>query len=345
MAVDPIYYGTHVFFFLWGAVLLGFFVKGLVEEVGAKGWYSARSLWASCLCLSSGVFVINMLDPRGALGVYPDNLLKFIEWVEVIALSSSFAFSGYMYLAALYHRSMSAVPNFLRNYFLVINVVFSIVHAIFSSIGAASGNLYWFGVDQCILSIQEIALTLVLNVSICKLSRYLHELNQEKTKLGAATTNFNEALRKMMYIRVFSIAMTIAAVLFQLALPGGGIDRISRPFTPIVYDNTKFSGLSLISPLLCTLLHSLLLYMLRRPQPKSERPSERTKETSTSSTLSRPSHPSTLPPTNISMTPPVAVTVSEVADVAIGAVVADVAVDVVVKKDGYIADGDIPVVI
>jgi len=278
MEVDPIYFGTHAVFFLWGATLLGFFAKSLVDEVGLKGWKTPRAAWASFLVVSSSVFVINYLDPRSILGLYPANLLKGIEWIVVITLASSFGFSGYMYLIALYQRNMSSVPKYLRNVWLVLMITFLSFHAVFSIIGASTGNLYWFGVDGFILAAHEILMTLVLNVSICKLGLYLHELNKEKSSLGSQSTNFQNALRKMTYVRVGSIMMTVFAVSFQVLSPGSVRDRVAKPFTPIIYDNSTFQGMNIISPLLACGLHSLLLYMVRRPQPKSGASSERTKE-------------------------------------------------------------------
>jgi len=292
---DPIYYGTHVLFFVVAAVLFGFFVKCLIDEVGIKGWKTNRALWACCLCLSSGVFVLNMLDPRAALGLYPPNILKLIDWVEVITLASSFAFTGYMYLVALYQRNMNAVPTHMRNAWLALMITFSLVHAVLSVIGVSTGNLYWFGVDGFILATHEILMTCFLNFSICKLSLYLHELNKEKETLGAPSSNFQTALRKMMYVRVGSIMMTIFAVGFQTVSPGSSVSKISKPFTPITYDNATFSIMNMISPCLITGLHVLILYMMRRPQSKSASSSEKTKESTPKlpSRTSRTTRPST----------------------------------------------------
>jgi len=121
-------------------------------------------------------------------------------------------------------------------------------------------------------------MTTLLNYSICRLGHYLHELNKEKSSLGASqTANFQNALRKMNYVRFGSIMMTIFAVSYQVGAPGSAGEKMSKPFTPIFYDNTKFNVLVIISPTLCCLLHSLMLYMVRRPQPKSGGSSEKTK--------------------------------------------------------------------
>jgi len=284
MEVDPAFYVTHVVFFLWGAVLFGFYVQSLVAEVRLRAWAEPRCLWAAGLCLSSGVFVINYFDPRTILGLYPANILKFIEWVNIITISSSFGFSAYIYLTALYRRNMKVVPTCLRNVWLVLMVTCSLIHAVFSIIGASTGNMYWFGVDGLILAAQEILMTLGLNISICKLTRYLNQLNQEKHTLGATSvTNFEAALRKMKYVGVGSTLLLICALIFQVGLPGSGaLDRIARPFTPILYDNRTFQGLGIVSPCLACGIHSLFLYMLRRPQPKSEKSSEKTREMSAS---------------------------------------------------------------
>jgi len=262
--------------------LFGFFVKILTDEVGSCGWATARCLWACCLCLSSVVFVLSMLDPRTILGLYPPSALKFLEWAEMVTLSQSFAFSGYVYLMALYQRNVNTVPRFLRNYWLGINLSFSLVHVIFSIVGASTSNLYWFGVDGVILVVQEILMLVVLNISSCKLARYLYELTQERsssTTLAPATnTNFESVLKKMWWVRMSSIFITISAVLFQLAAPGGALDCLAKPFTPIRYDNTSFQVLSIIFPMIACVLHSVLLCMLRRPQFKSEKLA--TKETS-----------------------------------------------------------------
>jgi hypothetical protein len=263
---------------LWGAILLGFFAKSLVDEVTLKGWKTPRAVWASSLCLSSTVFVIHYLDPRTILGLYPANILKLIESIEIITLASAFGFSGYMYLIALYQRNMNSVPKYLRNVWLLIMITFSVLHAVFSILGASTGNLYWFGVDGFILATHEMVMTAVLNYSIFKLGLYLHELNKEKSSLGAQSTNFHNALRKMTYVRVCSIMMTVFAVSYQILSPGSARDRVAKPFTPIFYDTSTFSGLTVIPALLACGLHSLLLYMLRRPQPKSGGSSEKTKE-------------------------------------------------------------------
>jgi len=305
MEVDPSYYAVHIVFFVWGAVLVVFFVQSLVEEVRVNGWTKPRCLWASCLCLSSACFVIQFLDPRTILGLYTPSALKFVESAAVITLASSFGLSGYMYLMALYQRNMHGVPKFVRNAWIILMGTFSVLHAIFSIIGASTGNLYWFGIHQFILALHEILMTTFLNVSICKLANYLKELNQEKNSLGSKGTNFSNALRKMMYVRVISILLTISAVCYQTLLPGAGKDKIAKPFTPILYDNRVFNGMTLIAPILFCTLHSLLLYMLRRPQQKSEKSSkssERTTEVSivTSSPPSASSRLSEPPPVSSS---------------------------------------------
>jgi len=280
--VDTIYYLPQTLFFVWGAVLFGFFVKSLTDEVGSCGWATARCLWAGCLCLSSVVFVLNMLDPRTILGLYPASALKFIEWAEIVTLSQSFAFSGYVYLMALYQRNVNTVPRFLRNYWLGINLSFSLLHLILSLVGASTSNLYWFGVDSVALVVQEILMMVVVNISSCKLARYLHELAPERSSIDTATTsNVESVLKKMWWIRMSSIFITIFAALFQFFAPGGALDCLAKPFNPIVYDNTKFQGVSIIVPMVTCVLHSVLLSMLRRPQFKSEK-------LATSSSMSTP---------------------------------------------------------
>lgn len=41
MSVDPAYYVSQIVFFVWSAVLLGFFIRGVTAEVAANGWASS----------------------------------------------------------------------------------------------------------------------------------------------------------------------------------------------------------------------------------------------------------------------------------------------------------------
>jgi len=285
-----------VLLFVWGAVLLGFFLKDLIAEVTLKGWHTPRAAWLICLCWSSSVFVILQLDPRGILGLYPPAAIKLLEWCVVISMLQSFAFSAYMYIIAIYQRNMREVPPFLRNYWLAFNIAFTVTHIVLSVTGTILGNSFWFGVDGIALVLHEISHVLVLNICISKLSRYLQHLTQERSTIGATDANFSSALRKMMYVRVGVSSVALLTFIYQIFAPDSGIlDRISRPTTITPYDNTVFMLSSTIGVFLAVLLNTLLLYMLRRPQAKgSERTSERTpqkesgKEISTSSS-SRPS--------------------------------------------------------
>jgi hypothetical protein len=227
---------------------------------------------------------------------YTPTLIKLIEWIVIITISQSVAFAGYMYLTAQYHRNLNSVPISLRNYWLGINLSFSTVHAVLSIIGTATGNLFWFGVDGVILVVQEVGLIVVLNISISKLCSYLQKMTQEKAVLGAVGTNFDGPLRKMMWVRVTSILITVFAAAFQLAAPGSAFDRISKPYTPIVLDNATFNILVVISPTLACTLHCWLFYLLRRPQPKSERSSE--KNVTMKESSSSPGRPSVVTSTS-----------------------------------------------
>jgi len=240
-------------------------------------------VWSCCLCVSSTIFVIDQLDPRAILGLFPSQLLKFIEWTETIAITQSIAFAGYVYMTAMYQRNMGSVPAFLRNYWLGFNVLFSLTHLVLGSIGAATDNVLWFGVSEALLVVQEVAIAMVLVVSISKLSGYLGQLTQEITTLGGKPTNYGGALRKMRFVGVYTLVITILACVFEIAAPGHAADNLSHPNTPIVYKNSTFAALTLVYPGLVCLAHSLLLYMIRRPQPKSE------KTTKESGSAARPS--------------------------------------------------------
>jgi hypothetical protein len=291
MAVDPSYYVSHVFFFVYGAVLLGLFIKSLRDEVAVKGWRTPRCLWCVLLTTSAFIFVINQLDPRGILGLYPTVAVKVIEYTEIIVLSNSFAFTGYVYLIALYRRNMSDVHPWLRSFWLIFNVGCSLLHAIFLCIATVTNNQFWLGVDGFVLVAQEITMTAVLNLGVWKLSRYLYQLMQEKQTLGSEGSNFSNTFRKMRWVHFVTLAVTVAAVSYQLFSPGAAITRISKPFTPIFLDNTVFSLLTVISPtLVCTLL-SIMLYSLRRPQSKNEKTSERSTKELSSSTKELSSSP------------------------------------------------------
>jgi len=286
--VDPIFYVTHVLFFVWGAVLLGFFVKDLIAEVLLNGWRTPRCLWVVCLCMSSTVYVLLQLDPRGILGLYSPAALKLIEWCVVLSVLQSFAFTGYMYLIAIYQRNLSPVPPLLRNYWLAFNLALTLLHVILSLIGSLADNLFWFGVDSCVLVVHEFSQILVLNVCICGLARYLQRLTQQQGSIGMST-NFSHALRKMLFVRVGSIVIFVIVVLYQVLGPDGTLVRVSTPYMPILkYNSTTFSFSNIVGIFLIAVLHVLLLYMLRRPQAKSQRTSERTpaKEISTSSRAS-----------------------------------------------------------
>jgi len=299
VSAHPAFFASQVVFFVWGAILLGFFVKCLVDEVTLKGWHTSRTAWSCFLCVSSTIFVIDQLDPRTALGLYPPQALKLIEWSALIALTQSIAFAGYVYMAAMYQRNMGSVPPFLRNFWFCFNVVFSVTHLVLGIIGSATDTSLWYGISETLLVIQEIAITTVLNVSIYKLSTYLRQLSQEINVIGGTATNYSTALRKMFSVGVYITAITTAACIFELAAPGHAVDNLSRPNAPILYVTATFSGQSLIYPVLACFLHSLLLYMIRRPQPKSEK---NTKESDSGGT--RPSTASSWRPSVAAVKPP-----------------------------------------
>jgi len=297
-AVDPIYYVAQVFFFVWASVLLGFFVKHMLDEVHLKGWGAPRTLWLISLCFSSSWFLLIQLDPRGVLGLFPPAPLKLLEWLIILSVLQSFAITGYMYIIALYQRNMTTVPPWLRNYWLAFNVAYTFVHIVLSLVGAIVGNMFWFGVDGIALVGHEASHIIVLNVCLSKLSSYLHRLTQEQSAIGVANGNFTTALRKMLYVRVGSIVTVLLVFIYQLFEPlEGAIAYVSTPDTPIIpYDNSVFVANAVIGFFLVGGLHCLFLYMLSRPQAKgSERTSQRTpsektppKELSTSA----PSRPS-----------------------------------------------------
>jgi len=271
MAVAPAFFASQIIFFVWAAVLLAFFVKSLVDEVTLKGWRTSRTVWSCCLCVSSSIFVIDQLDPRTILGVFPPQLLKFIEWIEVITLTQSIAFAGYVYMVAMYQRNMGSVPALLRNFWLGFNVTFSLAHLILGLIGSVTDKVLWFGVSEALLVVQQLAISAVLNVAIFKLSGYLHQLTQDRTILGGTGTNYSVALRKMCFVSVYTVVIAMMACVFELAAPGHAVDNLSHPNATIFYINSTFSGLALVYPALVCFAHSLLLYMIRRPQPNSEK--------------------------------------------------------------------------
>jgi len=188
-------------------------------------------------------------------------------------------------MMVMYQRNMGSNPTFLRNFWLFFNVAFSLTHAVLSVIGGATNNLFWFGVSDVCLAVQIFGLILVLNITTSRLSGYLRKLTQEKDALGGTATNFGPALRKMMWVRIYMIAILILVMLYLIAGPGGASSTLSKPSQPIFYDNATFTALNVVPPLLSCILHCTLLYMLRRPQPKSERPTmKETKEVVSSST-------------------------------------------------------------
>jgi len=295
MEVDPIFYVTQVLFFVWGAILLGFFVKDLITEVQLNGWRTSRCLWVICLCISATMYVILQLDPRGILGLYSPAGLKLIEWFAILSAIQSTGFTGYIYLVAMYLRNSSPIPPFLRNYWLGFNVSLTFVHITLSAVGAITDNLFWFGVDLCFLVLHEGIHIAVLNVCICTLSRYLHKLTEQQSAIGL-DSNFRSALRKMMYVRIGSIVIYSLVAVYQIFGNDGIKSRLSA--APILrYQSTTFEFNAITGILLMAILHMALLYMLRRPQSSakasqrsiSRSPKEPTEPTSTTTTESRPS--------------------------------------------------------
>jgi len=239
------------------------------------------------------MYVILQLDPRGILGLYSPAGLKLIEWFLILSMLQSFAITGYIYLVAMYQRNSSPVPPFLRNYWLGFNVALTILHIVLSAVGAITDNLFWFGIDSCALVIHEAIHIAVLNACICSLSRYLHRLTQELSAIGSGS-NFRTALRKMVYVRIGSVVIFTLVVVYQIFGGDGIKERLSATNAPILrYQSTTFQFDAIAGITLIAILQGLLLYMLRRPQPKaaSQRSSRSPKEPSstTSATESRPS--------------------------------------------------------
>jgi hypothetical protein len=284
MGVDASFYIFQIVFFVWGAVLLGAFVKCLIDEVKPNGWRTARAVWSYCLFASSTVFVITYLDPRTLLGLYSVHVVNVLVWFEVLTLSQSIAFAAYMYLSALYRRNVGSVPPLLRGSYLWFNIGCSLAHAVLSLVGAATDNMFWLGVSELFLVVQETVIILVLHVSLCKLARYLQSLTQAQTAVGAKFIDFKDVLRKMCWVRVSTIIFYLFACIYEIALPGQAMDRLSKPHTPFSIDNSSFQIIFLASPLMVCILHCIILYMMLRPQSKSEKSSRTPTKESSSST-------------------------------------------------------------
>jgi len=283
MEINPLWYAYQVVFFVLGAVIFGYVLRCMISEA-ANGLRSIRFAWAICLCISSGLFVLLFLDPRGALGLYPFPVIKLIEWAEILSLDNSLAFAGYTYMVAAYRRNRKSVPEYVRTCSIVGSILGTLVHVVLSVVGAATGNLYWFGVDAVVLVIQECLQLLVINVTLHTLSAYLKSLTQEKSTLGVVGTDFNSTLKKMMRVRVMSGLSVACGILIQIALPGiGALERLARPYSPIFVDNTVFVPTQCLSPLGVCGLNCLFLYIIKRPQSDSEKSSMQRPTTATAS--------------------------------------------------------------
>lgn len=295
-AVALLYYGLQAVFFVWTAVILGFFFQGLYVEVSTKSIYTPRSLWFICLCSSALLFLLLDLDPRGGLGLYPPAGLKFLEWITVVSVLVCVAITAYMYLIVLYKQTMSPVPPKLRNFWLVMNGGFSILHVCTSMTGAITNKLYWFGIDGILLAIHEIILVAVLNVGIYKLAKGLKLQTQQVAEINAGSassqkfkgSSFDSALKKMTYVRVLSIVAAAFIICFQILAPTGVIDRLTSFSAPIPgYDFSVWSTNYLASPGIHIAINMIFLYMSRRPQQRdSSQPSSVARSTEHKSRVS-----------------------------------------------------------
>lgn len=282
---SPGYYVTQAIFFTWQAILLGFALRGLIKEIKLKGWVTARSMWLNCLTCGITINLILQFDPRGIHGLFPAPGLKCLEWMTVLSVLVALMFTAYMYLIVLYRYNMSSVPIQVRNTWIILNIAFMIIHVILVSTGSLLRNQFIYGIDGVVIVIHEDFILLALNISIHKLSNALRAQTQEVSTSGYKS-DFSAAIKKLWHVRIGSLLAALVANIFQLAIPGAAIDRLSKGNQPIVaYDNSSFSPITIVSPFLVSFLFTLLLYTSRRPQKNgaNEKSSPQTTESPQSS--------------------------------------------------------------
>lgn len=281
MQIDPAFYVCQIVFFVWAAVLLGCFIKAVIDEVAIHGWtrsgwfLSPRIIWLLCLCTTAGLFMVTQFDPRGALGIFNTPILKFVEWMTLVSLLVSIALTAYMYLIVMFRQNMNSMPKKARNFWFGLNLSFIFVHMIVSLIGSIGNNSRWYTADSVLLLVHEAILICVLYFACHKLAQGLRKQTNDVNAIGDSS-NFNAALRKLCLVRIISIVVYAFATAFQLFIPSGLIDKLASPsatteLTP--YQAYRFSPALLVTPILELGLLSFLLYMCQRPQEKNDKSS------------------------------------------------------------------------
>lgn len=286
--VHPAYYAFQVVYVVWASILLGFFIIQLQHEVRAEGWkLTPRTMFLELLCVSSSIFLLGHLDPRGFLGIYSPPVMKFIELFAIICMLQSCGAVLYVYLIVTFQQNLTRVPKRLRSIWRGFHCAFFVCEIVSILTMAISDRYFWSGVNISFLASHEIALVLVLNVSLCRLSRGLNKLNNDKTLTLAS---FDGALRKIYIVQSASCLLATLTILYQLA-PGGGVERLKNWEERIPqYPSNDFSIISLASPTLVCCCHSICLFISRRPSTKPTRKNFLSELSRQSSTPESPKH-------------------------------------------------------
>jgi len=264
--VEISYYICQIVFFVWSCVLVGGFGYSLRVSVDNHGWLYIRTLWLACFTVGSFPQVILFLDPRGLLGIFPIPFLKFIEWTTVIGLIMSFAFTVFMYVDVLHRQNMNKTPPVLARYWLVVNVVFDVLHLLSAAISSGLRTTFFYGVDNFFLCFHELCLVILINAFLWKLERGLLQQTAAMTTVGNGST-FTRALRKIRCMRYGSTVLGVSAMGYQIAT---SIDRVRRWEPLLDYDNSKFTAQSLIGPLAVLLTFTMFFYISQSTRSQNE---------------------------------------------------------------------------
>jgi len=212
------------------------------------------------------MFVINNLDPRTILGIFPLLAEQFIDYLTSLLLLQAIACALYMYLLIVFQQTLTHVPTRLKQVWMGVNIALFVLEFLALLVGCSSNNLFWFGInDSILLPLHFLLMFIVWNVNLGKI---VSCLNQSQGMIKVNTDNLRGAIRKIMYLRILSVVISPLAIAYELGA-FGGYDRLVRwgePITP--FDNEHFSALQIVSPFLKGSTLALLLYALRRPTPK-----------------------------------------------------------------------------
>lgn len=247
---------------------------------------SPRIVWFGCLCSSSFIYCVLQLDPYCVLSLFSCPVRQFITWLDVALLLDSLGVTMYLYVDVIYRQHLTQVPPALTRVWIFSNGLATLLVSVIALSGAATNNIFWFGVCGIVIVIQELVLLIGFLGSA---QRVVTIINSLKTHEGG----LNGQVRKLLIIRVAAAVLLPVAMLNQLFGGESLIMRLGQWGHPVPLDYLAFD-LGLVLPNGLTILaHAFFLYSVRPSAPSSTSSASAAPSSNSRSTPSRPNSTTT----------------------------------------------------